>query len=282
MSFAMRPLIGFLTTVLLASQAFANASVTSSTTLVQQPKKQGRMWSGFVNASRSTSPYDFEDGTRQDAMDYMMRLNLKFNDKFSMRVQGGYSQDLKYPENNDFSDTSVSLGRAPMALGKTIMLGYRVATGLPTSKDSHTRQNLIASVSTTVNGMINPDRLISGLDIAGSISAGRNFHQYETALDGRVNTQWTSSQMFSMAYTFTTGISVSAEFLHRNTWSYQNVMRDTFEMTQEIGYEINSTFSIAAGHTNSGSSLKPNGDDSNVQLINENTSLVYASATVVF
>ncbi|WP_295899448.1 hypothetical protein [uncultured Bdellovibrio sp.] len=283
MSFAIRPLLGILATVLLAGPAFANnnASVTSSL-VVQQPKKEGRLWSGYINVGRSASLYDFKDGSRKDGMDYALRFNLKASDNYTVRIQGGYSQDLKYPESDDFSDTSVSVIRSPFEMGSTFLLGYRIGAVVPTSKDSHVRQNLTTSVSTALNVIVNPDRLITGFDVSGSISAARNIHQYETALDGRVNTQYSSNQSLSLSYSWESGVSLSADFLHRNTWSYQNVMRDSFEMSQELGYQFNPTWAFAVGHTNSGSTLKPNGSDSNVQFIDENNSLVYASMTVIF
>lgn len=282
MTFSIRPIIGILATLFLASQAFANASVTSSTTVIQQPKKEGRSWSGFANVSRSSSLYDFQDGNRRDGVDVMARLNFKLSDKLSLRAQGGYSQDLKYPETSDFSDTSLSLQTAPAEMGSYVLLGYKLGMGIPTSKDSHTRQNLLGSVSTGMNIIVNPDRLITGLEIAGGIGFGKNFHQYETALDGRVNTSYSSTQSLSLSYSFESGLSLSADFMHRNTWSYQDVMRDSFEMSQELGYQISQTLAVAAGHSNSGSTLKPNGSDSNVQVFDDNNSVVYASATVIF
>ncbi|WP_374029170.1 hypothetical protein [Bdellovibrio bacteriovorus] len=282
MSLAMRPILGFLTTVLLASQVFANAAVNSSTAVVQQPKKEGRIWSGFFSASRSTNLYDFNDGTRRDGMDYSTRLNVKLGKNYSLRFQGGYSQDLKEPEYDDFSDISTTLQRSPFDLTKSLMMNYRVAATVPVSKDSRIRTNLITSLSTGVTFIINPDRLISGLDITGGLSVARSFHRYETALNGPVNTQYSSNQSFSVSYSFNSGVYVSADFLHRNTWSYQDVMRDSFDISQEIGYEINPTFTVAAGHSNSGSTLRPNGQDSAVDIVDENNSVVYGSLTVVF
>lgn len=278
-----RSILGILTASLVAPAAWANYNSVATTSVVsmQAPKKEGRIWSGFFNASRSTSLVDFQDGSRRDGADYLLRLNFKLNSDFSVRLQGGYSQDLNYPETNDFTDTSLSVVRSPMA-GKYIMLGYRGAASIPTSKDSHKRQSLKTSLSTGLLGMINPDRLIPGLDINGALNVGRNIHEYETALDGRVNTQYSSSQTLGISYSFKYGLSVSAEFLHRNIWSYQNVMRDSFEMSQELGWQMNSFLSVAIGHTNSGSTLKANAMDSNVQILDENTSLLYGSLTATF
>ncbi len=155
-------------------------------------------------------------------------------------------------------------------IGKTFLLAYRVTGGLPTSKYSHDGQSLQGSLNTSVTVLVNPDRLMTGFEMSAALAVGRNFHEMETAYDGSVNTQYSSSQSLSLSYSFESGISLSTDFLHRNAWSYQNSMKDGFEMSQELGYQINSTWAAAIGHTNSGSSLKPNGTDSNVQLINEN------------
>jgi hypothetical protein len=199
-----------------------------------------------------------------------------------MRLSGGYSQDLRYSENSDFADTSIALNRTPVKVGRNLLLGYRVSAVAPTSKDSYKRQSLQTALSTALVGMINPDRLIPGLEISGSVSFGRNIHQYETALDGRVNNQYSSAQALAIGYALKYGLSLSAEFIHKNAWSYQNVMRDSFEMSQELGFEFNPAFSVAIGHTNSGSSLRPNGNDSNVQIVDEKASILYGSLTATF
>jgi hypothetical protein len=270
-----------------AQGAFANnnnSTATSSLTM-QQPKKDESIFSGFLNTSRSTSMVDHQDGSRQDGLDYLMRVNAKLNQDYALRLQGGYSQDLNYSEKNDFADTTLSLLRTPIKIGSIghyALIGYRAGLSAPTSKASSKGQSLQTAVSAGLTVMANPDRFIKGIEILGGISFGRNIHQYETALDGKVNTQYTSNQTLSVAYGFKYGLSLSGEFIHRNGWSYDGNMKDSFEMSQELGYEMNKTISIALGHTNSGSSLRPNGNESNFQFVDENSSLVYASATLSF
>ena len=237
MAIQARPLLLFFMLALLMPPVFAqDATPTNST---EAAKKSEPSVTGMVNVSRSSSLYDFEDGTRRDGMDYMALINFKLNEKYTVRTQGGYSQDLKYSEAADFSDLSVNLNRAPIKMGKIILMGFRIGTGIPTSKDSHIRQNLLASISTGVNIAINPERLLPGLEVGGSLGFGRNIHQFETALDGRVNTQYSATQAISVAYGFESGISLSAKFSYRSTWSYQGVMRNAFEMSQELGYQFN-------------------------------------------
>lgn len=282
MNFAVRSILGILAVSMWAHSAMANNNATATSALtVQQPKKAGGIWSGFLNASRSSSLVDFQDGSRQDGADYLARVTAKINSDYSLRLSGGYSQDLNYSENNDVADATLSFVRTPVKFGRTFLLGYRTTGLVPLSRNAKA-QSLQTAISAVAVGVINPDRLIPGFEISGSISAGRNIHQFETAVGGKVNTQYTSNQALSLAYSFKYGISLSAELVHKNTWSYQNVMRDGFEASQELGFELNPNLSVAVGHTNSGSTLRPNGSDSNIELINENTSIVYGSLSATF
>lgn len=283
MNLAVRSILGILAVSVLAHPALANYNATATSAYnMQQPKKEGRRWSLFFNANRSSSLVDFQDGTRKDENNYLTRFTYKFTETYGMRLQGGYSQDLRYSENNDFSDTSISFLRTPGKVSNNILLGYSVSALAPTSKDSHKRQGLQTALSTALIGAINPDRLIPGLTVTGSISLGRSIHQYETALDGKVNNQYSSGQALSIGYALKYGLSLSAEFIHKNAWSYQNVMRDSFEMSQELGFQFNPSFAVALGHTNAGSSLRPNGNDSNVQIVDEKASTLYGSLTATF
>lgn len=286
MNLAVRSILSVLAVGAWAQTTMANynaaATSTASAMTIQQPKKEGRNWGGLVSMNRSASLVDYQDGTREDGAEYMGRFNVKLGANYAIMTQAGYSQDLNYSEKDDFTDTSVNLLRTPVKVGQNFLLGYRVTAIAPTSKDSHKRQSLQTSLSTGLSAQINPDRLIPGLEIAGSISVGRNFHQYETALDGKVNNQYSSAQALTLGYAFKYGISLSAEFIHKNAWSYQNVMKDVFEMSQELSFAFNPALAVAIGHTNSGSSLRANGNESNVQLVNETTSIIYGSLTATF
>ena len=281
MKFKVQALVGFLATLLLASPSFANnASAASSTTVVQDP--HGDLLYGFVQLARSTSLYDFQDGTRKDGMDYVARFNLNLSKQYLVRVDGSFSQDLNNSDNNDVSDTYISFVRNPSPVGRWVMLGYSLGAVAPTSKDSHTRQNLEGATSAAMIAMINPDRLIPGFAVVGGISIRKNFHSYDTDINGNVNTEYSSAQSISVGYDFASGISLSAQFVHKNGLTYQNNILESFEHSEEIDYGINQNVAIAIGHTNAGSVLKANGVDSNIALIDENASLVYASLTVAF
>jgi hypothetical protein len=268
--------------LLCSSLALANAAVNSSTTLVQRPKKDASIFSGFLVTNRSTGLYDFKDGTREDGMDYTVRLNTNLTPDYTLRVDTGYTQNLKDSEKNTMADTLMTFRRNPFKVGKTFLFGYNLGGTAPTSKDSSKRQNMQGSARAGVILAINPDRLVKGFAIASLASVSRNFHQYETDVMGKVLNQYSSTQELTISYDFPVGISISADLLHLNAISYQGAVVENYQMVEEISYQFNSVVSAAIGHSNSGSALRPNGQDYSFDMYNENSSVVYASMTLVF
>lgn len=268
--------------LLCSSLAFANAAINSSTTLVQRPKKDTSIFSGFVVASRSTGLYDFQDGTRSDNMDYTLRANAFLTPNYSLRVDTGFTQDLKDSQKNTMADTLFTFRRSPIKLGRTFLFAYNLGGTAPTSKDSSDRQNMQGSARAGIVLAINPDRLVKGFAMAGAASVSRNFHEYETDVMGKVLNQYSSTQALTVSYDFPIGISISADFTHLNAVSYQGAIKESYEITEDISYQFNSIFSASIGHSNSGNALRPNGQDYSYRVYDENSSVVYASTTLVF
>ncbi|MGE5086973.1 MAG: hypothetical protein ACM3MG_11775 [Bacillota bacterium] len=258
-----------------------NAAFNSSTMRAEQAS-EFPMVSGFIQASRSTNLYDFQDGTRQDGMDYIARVNINLTKIHLIRIDGGYTQSMTNPEMSDWNDTSISFRKNPTLISWPVLLGYSVGGVIPTSKDSYKRQNSIASATTSLTAAINPSVLKPGVSVTGILSFAKNFHEYETDINGKVLNQYTSSQILSLSYEWPARISISANLVHRNALTYQNNIRESFEISEELGYDINKRFSVALGHSNSGNALKPNGVDSNIQVMDENSSVIYASGTMTF
>ncbi len=258
------------------------ASQTSKTTLPPAPP----VVSGFFQMARSTNLYEPKDGGRKDGVDYTSRLVFKLNEKLSLRFDGGFSQDLKMPEANDVNDMAIALVRTPISLSRFLMLGYNVSTIAPLSKESRNNQGLKSALGGALSLSLNPEctlgTLAGGLNLVTAITLKRNFHEYETAADGAVGSQYTSAQVASTAYQFTSGVGLSMEYVHKNGITYQNNLKEAFEISEEISYSLTQMFTVALGHTNSGNALKSNGQDSNFALVNPETSIYYGSLNLTF
>ncbi|MNL58623.1 hypothetical protein D3C87_1822730 [compost metagenome] len=97
-----------------------------------------------------------------------------------------------------------------------------------------------------------------------------------------MNNQYSSSQSLSLSYDFPRNFSISADFVHKNAVSYQGSIKEAYEFSQELSYQFNSFLAAAVGHSTSGNALRPNGQDYQFDIYNENTSVVYASMTLIF
>ena len=120
-----------------------------------------------------------------------------------------------------------------------------------------------------------------GPSFAAAVTLGRNVHAYEENINGKVLNQYSSNQSVAVGYAISDW-SMSATFINRSRLTYQGNTKSTFEIVEELGYALNDSFALAIGHTNSGASLKPNGSDSNIELFNENSSVVYGTLSMSF
>lgn len=243
-----------------------------------------------VQISRNTSLYDHQDGTRKDGLDYLVVPSLKtFFGGFSAKV--AYSQDLKDESTtaSDWTDVPVTFSFIPnkweWSPPYILTLTPTLTAVAPLAKTSVQRDQLQTAFITGLSFGIIPDGIAAQKDgawnLAIGLTAGRNFHAYSTDINGAVLNQYSSNQTLNVGYTYRQ-LSLSVEFIHKVRWTYQGNVKNSFEHTEEIGYGLTDHFSIALGHTNAGSTLKTNGSESNVAVINENDSLVYAALGMEF
>ncbi|OFZ31511.1 MAG: hypothetical protein A2622_02705 [Bdellovibrionales bacterium RIFCSPHIGHO2_01_FULL_40_29] len=240
---------------------------------------------------RSTSLYDFQDGTRSDGMDYALLPSYKTSvGSFSAKII--YSQNLndQSPEASDINDIGLTYAMKPIKWEWSppyiLTLAPTFSAVVPASRVSQKRDQLQTAFSAGASFGIIPDGIAAekdgAWDLAIGLTVGRNFHAYEESLDGSVIlNQYSSNQTLNLGYSYKQW-SVGVEYIHKSRWSYQGNVQDSFELSQEIGYEINKNVAVALGHANAGPGLKANGSEPSLNVINENDSAVYAQLGVSF
>lgn len=267
-----------LRTVLLLASAdtvLAQAQLTSNT-LIPAPQN----FHLKLNVSRSTSLVDFQDGSRTDSMDYEITPSYK--------IWGGtlaaaitYSQNLRDSQSDDSDAGDIPLSFSiPGWKNKTSSLTYTLLALAPVSKKSVKRDEL----QTALNGKVSLQYAQEdghGLSAGAAISLGQNFHAYEEDINGAILNKYSSNQTLNLGYGISNW-SFSLVGINRTRVTYQRSTKSTFEIIEELEYAASEAMSLTLGHTNSGSTLKPNGVDSNVALIDENNSTIYASLTLVY
>jgi hypothetical protein len=285
------------TTLQQAQMAQSQKIVMKADQIEKQEKSDGEPQVGIaLQVSRSTSLYDHQDGSRSDSMDYlaMPQMKLGFG---TVKAKIVYSQNLREDGNtydgttaaSDWGDVSVTIAKNPYkwmwSYPYVITLTPFVSGVIPASQNSLKRDELKTAISTGVSFGIMPDGIAPEADgfwsFAIGITAGRNIHSYDTDINGKVLNRYSSNQTLNFSYNYK-AFSFGIEFINKSRWTYQGNMKSAFEHSQEVGYNFTDNVSFAVGHTNGGSALKANGVDSNLELVNENDSSVYATLGLSF
>lgn len=230
-----------------------------------------------LQVTRSASLYDFQDGTRNDSLNYELSPSMQTSIG-TFKALASYTQNLndKSQTASDWNDTAIIYAFPPTSwqmTDNTIRISYSLTAAIPTSQNSIKRDHLQTSLSAKIGFSVSP--LADGFTYGMSISAGRNLHAYEEDINGNVLNQYSSNQNISLGYT-QGDWNLSLDFTNRSRLTYRNNTKSAFEVSEEIGYSLTDNMSFSVGHTNAGPTLKANGTDSNIELYNENTSSVYA------
>ncbi len=254
-------------------------------------------FSGAAQVSRSLSLYDHQDGTRTEDMEYLFAPQLKtsigsFSTKIvydqNLRDDSGHTYDGKINA-SDWGDVPITYALIPnkwrWSYPYIITLTPFFTAVIPASQNSLKRDQLKSSVSAGVSFAIIPDGIAPVRDgawsLAIAVNGGQNIHSYSTDINGKVLNKYLSNQTLNLGYTYKS-ISFSIEFINKTRWTYEGNVKSAFVHTEEIGYAVTEHIALAIGHTNTGSALKANALDSNLDFINENDSAIYGSLGLSF
>ncbi|MBS1970181.1 MAG: hypothetical protein JSU04_07720 [Bdellovibrionales bacterium] len=264
---------------LMLSSTSVSASVTTSLAGPPSPKETPPAFGISAGLSKSFSLVDHKDGDRQETNDLEVipSYNWSFGKTLAVFT---FSDDVRDPGNSDMGDIALATSFNGWDF-KSFKLRPSVTIVLPQSKESRINTNLQTAISGKLSASIQEKLLLPGFRFGGSVSFNRNFHRYETALDGTVLKQYSSKQGLSGGYSI--GLfSFDLDFTHINAWTYQGNMKESYEHSEEASVEIGRNFAFTLGHTNGGSVFKEDGYSSNYKLIDEENSLVYAKVSMQY
>lgn len=260
------------------------ALVNTSQYRINKPKRvaEENPFSGSLEISRSSSLYDLKNGNKYDGMDYLLAFNYKFNAGY-VSTKLSYSQDLndKTGENSTINDTNLTYSHASQEIyndenSVAISWSPSATAIIPLSERSQKVEQLQSAIIGAVSLKIlaGERSAMSGAGLSLSLTAGQNFHQYETDPDGNFLNKNSSNQSIAAFYTLS-DFTFTVSYANKIRWPYQGDARYSFDLSEDITYSFLKSWSASIGHTNSGSTLKPNGYDTNVSLVDDDNSIVY-------
>lgn len=258
---------------------------------VHTDKKSDYAFKATVEVSRSTSLYDFQDGSRSDSLDLLFYPILKTPvGTFSLKET--YSKNLNNDADtaNGFSDATVTYGFGAKdwewSTPYVLTMSPSISVVIPVSDLSIKKNQLQTAIAGGLTFGIRPDGLAAekagSWNVALAVTAGRSFHTYEEDINGSVLNKYSSNQALSLGYSISNW-SFGLYYTNRSRWTYQGNIKQSFVLSQVISYSFNDNFYATVGHSNdAGSVLKANGFESNIQIIDENNSGVYLTLGSTF
>lgn len=272
-------------------QSFAQpiARAAKSNAKVSKKAEEKNSFSGSIEITRSSSLYDLKNGEKYDGLDNMISAAYSFS-AGTVSTKLSYTQDLNDSsgEGSTLNDSNISythkikpLSDDPQSM--KIVLSPSVTALLPLSKKSREVDQLQTAIVAAVglSFLAGEQTSLNGFSVSLGLSAVQSFHQYDTDKGGNILTRNSSSQSLALSYTLSDW-AFSLAYSNNIRWPYSGDIRNSFELAEEISYTFLKSWSVAVGHSNSGASLKPNGQDSNVSLLDENSSIVYLKAGYSF
>lgn len=244
-----------------------------------------QFWSLAMSVGRSNALYVTEGGENAAGWDFALAPTIVLNRDYTLGALIEYAQDMR-EEDLDFGRASISFKRASgyQMFVNRVRFTPGINLGLPISRAAKAAS---LQASTTLSGRFdaNPDYLFSKrFSLGGSISITRNFHQYDTAYKGTVNTAWASNQALDTGWAFTDWMSVGLTLGHFDTISYQGVAKDYLYHSESLNFSLSRRSSLAVGHSWGKpyvSTRKYDGQSLNVEAADIDNSMVFATFTYV-
>lgn len=261
---------------------FNETSSQSSTKLSSPATSKAKRFGVYAAISQSNSLVNREDGSQQSSIDLTIIPSYKIFDRLSLKARLDATQDLINQENSELTNASGSITYSGLSFLKGMDNSLILSGGLPVTK-AHEAQSFLFSTTGTLTASINQKEFnLDRFTGTAYLSLGRNFHTYEDEIGGRINTLYYSKQGLEVGYTLINNLTLSAGLEHSNGVSYQNEIRESFAISESLTYAFNETYSANLSHSNSGAALKADGRTSNVEFLNEDSSVISAGLEVSF
>ncbi len=149
---------------------------------------------------------------------------------------------------------------------------YNLGAIWPTNPDSAVKETMQLGLTSGIAFNIYNNTITK---IGFDFSYTKFFHKFKTNNLGDGNTSYKTSSGLKLNYQWNQIIGGIQGHLF-NYWNYDNDQKNFFSLDTSVGF-LTKKYNLFIGLNNGGSTLKPNGQDSNIGLYDENQSEIYLS-----
>lgn len=257
-----------------STAAASNSSSIKKTDAISKQDKRFFLEVGLEKSSNLRS----EDSRDLDASTGIaLSPSWEISKRFTLTGKVGVDKQEVGPKDTLISDSTLGLNIKGYKFNQNFSMLHILSGLIPTSKKSQEVDHLQSAVSLG-NRLVLDSRYGK---FSYTLGMRRNFHEFVLNVDDSPNLEYILSHRILMDVPLIGDFSLSGDFIYRNAWTYRNFERQSFSFAVDLGYAVTETFSVYVGTTNEGSALKANGKDSNLDLYNENSSVIRAGVTYV-
>ena len=196
-------------------------------------------------------------------------------------MDGVLTQETLHDTKTSVSNVTIIVGRIPIELNSVFKVTALAGVILPTNDDDHRINTFDGGAQIAPRILYNVHFL--GLNTNGFVQTKyvRNFHEFDRSGDGTANLEQVLSERLNLNIPIVGGLSITGEFIYATGWTYQSATKETYATSEEIGYDIDKSWSVSLGHAIKGPLFKANGRDSNFETFDKYNSQVYLNLTFV-
>ncbi len=255
----------------------------SLVSVAQDAPRKKSLVSGEVAASGQRNFYSQDDAAYDSSALLEAQLGLALSQRFKLGLQGGFSKQLVDDEKFEATDSALKLSAKTGSLHKGFDSAMGLSALLPTSKDSRENRSTYTVLSLSPGLALDLSEVgIPRFSVDLGMSFGLGFYKYKTAASGSSNKAWAQKNFLSLTYGVLKFLELSASFAQANAWTYEGDIVQSFETEQSLQLLLPLKTRLAVGHRNGGNVLKPNGQDSNIEVFNGNSSVIFSTLAVGF
>jgi hypothetical protein len=152
----------------------------------------------------------------------------------------------------------------------------------PFGANARDRVSLVAAVRLAPRLLFNLDP--AKLPVTGfvEVAGTRSFHEFETTTQGESNSPYSLSSLAFVIVNLSPKWSLMSAFAVGTSWTYQGNVTSRFSWSEGINFQLNDQLAFGAQISNAGPTLRANGIDSNVSLIDPERTLISGLVTYAF
>ncbi len=262
--------------------SIANPAVSSTTIIEASPEPAPSIFHLDTLIETSTTLHTF-DNPRKSSAAVMLLAPLVELGSWRPKALVQIDQPLSGGDTDPtVSRVDVGLGHAPIALNPYLRLSPSLWVTTPFGAGMRSRVSLIAAFRIAPRVQYSLERM--GLPVSGFFepSYTRSIHEFTTTTSGGSNAASSFSNRTYIGVDLGKGWSFATDLIFGGSWTYAGNFNSRFSWSEGIDKDLGDGWGAGVSISNAGTTLRANGYDSNVSLIDPETTQIAGSVSYAF